>query len=89
MAALDGAIAMVSVLLALKILACIWVCVFVYYTVVIFIEDSKFGRYCWQIALIGGLFFSTGLPIMVIFYAIANPKAPFSRLKYLRKSPRR
>jgi hypothetical protein len=70
MAALDSAIVMVSILLVLKILAYIWVCVFVYYTVVIFIEDSKFGRYCWQIALIGGLYFSTGLPIMVIFDTI-------------------
>jgi hypothetical protein len=84
--ALDGAIAMVSNLLFLKILACIWVCVFLYYTVFAFVEDGKFGRYCWQVSLLCGLFYSTGLPIMLIFDAIENPKAPFARLKYLRKS---
>ncbi|WP_274644782.1 hypothetical protein [Pseudomonas serbica] len=89
MVALDAAIAMVFILLAIKILACIWACVFVYYTVLVFVEDGKFGRYCWQISLLCGLFYSTGLPIILIFDAIENPKAPFSRLKYLRKSSRR
>jgi hypothetical protein len=76
----------VSRLFVLKILACIWVCVFVFYTVVVFFEDGKFGRYCWSVALIAGLFMSTGLPIMLIFDAIRNPKDPFSRLRHSRRS---
>lgn len=77
---------MVCSLLVLKVLACIWACVFVYFTVLVFVEDGKFGRYCWPVSLLCGLFYSTGLPIMLIFDAIENPRAPFARLKYLRKS---
>jgi hypothetical protein len=89
MAALGGAIAMVSILLALNILVCIWVCVFVYYTVLIFVENGKFGRYCWQVSLLCGLFYSSALPIMLIFDVIENRKAAFMRLKCLRMSESR
>lgn len=72
---------MVCSLLFLKVLACIWACVFVYYTVLVFVEDGKFGRYCWHVPLLCGLFYSTALPIMLIFDAIENPKDPFARLR--------
>lgn len=85
-AASDGAIATVSCLFVLKILAFIWVCVFVYSTVTTFFQkDEKFGRYCWSIALISGVLNSTVLPIMLIFDVIKNPKAPFSRLRHGRR----
>lgn len=76
---------MVSCMLALKILGCIWVCAFLYFTVVTFFEnDEKFGRFCWQTSLISGLFFSTVLPIMLVVDAIKNPKDPFSRIRNVR-----
>jgi hypothetical protein len=76
----------VSYVLALIILGFIWFCVFVFYAVVIFFEDAKFGRYCWQIALIAGLYMSTALPVVLIFDAFKNPRDPFSRLRYGRRS---
>lgn len=77
-------------MLFLKILACIWALVFLYFTVVTFFQnDEKFGRYCWKTSLITGLFFSTVLPIKIVVDAIKNPKDPFSRLQYLRRSKNR
>jgi hypothetical protein len=74
-------------MLALKILGGVWVCVFLYFTVATFFQnDAKFGRYCWQMSLISGLFFSTVVPITLIFDAFKNSKDPFSRLQYLRRS---
>ncbi|WP_408601773.1 hypothetical protein [Pseudomonas sp. PLMAX] len=77
-------------MLALKILGCVWVCVFLYFTVASFFQnDEKFGRYCWPTSLIVGLFFSTILPIMIVVDAVKNPEDPFSRLQYLRRSKNR
>lgn len=82
---------MVRGMFVIKILGIIWFCFFVYKTVTSYFDrDEEFGRHCWWAAILSGLFYSTLLPFLAIYYAIKNPFLnPFSRLGHGRRSKRR